>query len=492
MWIIAIVAAAAVMVDCAAWIRTNPFPSYYDEALYAIYALIDVWATKTYGIVGAGFAMWTVDPSVPPALRLLALPFTLATSPSLMLLRALSLIGFIGAAAIAAMAVKRVAGSAAAATAFACTFALPILIVSTRMYGTEYPLLLAIALLLLGLTATRHNIWLLALSVALGLLAKTSYAVVAAPALIAAAIVMKERRRAIAIGVPIGLIISLAWWAHDPMRAIRFGVTSGGFSRHSLGGSFLRYAYELLRCDFGFGVAAAVLLCLIAGGIRKLPPFSIVCLSGALPLLILHATSANNNPRLVALPTFLIVLAATALLPRMKTWQQLAVFALALVQIAVMILPLPRRDDGSYIWRGVSEVMAPVEQWNWSPLHRFADSRGLQRPRIATLGEGYAFNPPQIRYAWPELRGEIPAEQLYEWTSGKPFDLQRLLDRAAMAQLVVTAPGYRGEATDGQVPNNRYNTIFADALVRDQRFEGPYIIDVGLRRNTPVQVFVRR
>src|SRR5215212_967947 len=109
-WGVAIASALAVAAGCAAWIRANPLPSYYDEALYAIYAIIDVWAAKTYGVPGIGQAMLTVDPQVPPAMRAIALPFTLAFSPSLALLPGLSLAGFFAAPIIAALAARRVGG----------------------------------------------------------------------------------------------------------------------------------------------------------------------------------------------------------------------------------------------------------------------------------------------------------------------------------------------------------------------------------------------
>lgn len=486
-WAIAVGCGVAVAVSCAFWIRANPLPSYYDEALYAIYAVIDAWAARTYGWMGALYAMWRVDPSVPPAFRLLALPFSLMAAPSLTLLRALSLAGLFAAAAIAAEGVRRAAGSAAGAMAYLFTVSLPILALATRMFGTEYPLLLAVALFVFALTSPRAGLW-MTISVALGLVAKTSYAVVALPMLAAAAFVFPERRRPLAAGAVAGVVLSLWWWTHEPMRAIRFGIESGRFIRHNVGSPW-RWAYEFLRCDLGFFLTAAIVVIAIAAW-RRLSPLAIVCLAGALPLLVLHATSVNHNPRLIAVPAMLIALAAAASSPHLGRWQQAACIALAAIQVAVMTVPRRRGENVSYIWRGVSEVMAPVEQWDWTPLHRFADARGLAQPRIAILGEGYAFNPPQIRYAWRPLRGWVPVMSLYEWSGGAPFDLRRTVERAAAAQIVVTAPGYRGDPSDGQTPNNRYNEAFAAALARDPRFAGPYALDVGVRRPAPVQVFV--
>jgi hypothetical protein len=205
--------------------------------------------------------------------------------------------------------------------------------------------------------------------------------------------------------------------------------------------------------------------------------------------------ASNHNPRLVALPAMLIAVAAATLAPRLAAWQQALALVLAALQVGVMVFP--RRwsaadEQRSYIWRGAEAVMAPVEQWEWAPLRAFADARRMPHPRIAILGEGYAFNPPQIRYAWFRVRGDVPVRPLYEWTTMPHFGLQQTIEHAATAELVVTAPGYQGEATDGQLPNNRYNGVFAAALAQDARFEGPYPVDVGMRRPMIVQVFVRR
>ena len=487
-WSVAIACGVAVAAACAAWIRVNPLPSYFDEALYAIHATLDVWAAKTHGLGGVWETLRKADAFRPPAMRLLALPFTLIASPSVTVLRAVSLAGFFAAATIAATAVQRVAGSVAGAIAFTLTMALPILVLATRMFGTEYPLLLAVALLLLALTSKRCALW-LAIAVAIGLLAKSSFAVAALPMLGAAATLMKERRRAIAIGAAIGFAVSLLWWARDPMTAIRFGLQSGNFIRHSFGHDYARYAYELLRCDFGFAVAAAVVFAFVLHK-GAFPPLAILCIAGAVPIMAMHVLSTNHNPRLLALPTMLLTIAA-ATLP-LKVWQQAALLALGALQVVVMTVPRPGAEAESYIWRGVTEVMAPVEQWDWQPLHRFALARGWARPRIEFLGEGHPFNPAQISYAWPELLGTLRVHQLYEWSFGKPFDLQRTIERAATAQIVVTAPGYLGDARDGQPPNNRYNAAFAAALARDPRFEEPYALDLGVRRPAIVQVFVRR
>lgn len=511
-WTAAIISAVAVLAASVAWMRANPLPAYYDETLYAIYALIDAWAWKSYGVAGVFYSMLKVDPASPPALRLLALPFTLIVSPSLAVLRVVSLSGLFIGAAVSALALKRASGAVAAALAFLFTIALPSVVQSTQMFHTEYALLIAVALLLVGVSAPHprfahllpargekddygdaRTALLIAASVALGLLSKASYPVMAAPMLIAAAFLLRDRRRGIAIGAIIGLGIGAIWWSQNFAPAMDLVSFASRFPRHSLRGSYLRYAYELLRCNFGFGAAAAVLLCFATAALKRmLPPLAIVSLAGALPIIALHAAGVGHNPRHIAIAALLITYAGAALIPELTVRQQMIAFGLVIAQVAVMTFPIPRRDDGSYIWRGASEVMAPTPQWDWSRLRRFAGERGLARPRVAMLGEGYAFNAPQVRYGWPGLRGEVPVEGLYEWIEHKPFDLEKAIERSAVAQLVITPVGYRGEASDGQVPNNLHNAEFAAALAHDPRFEGPYLLDVGLHHPAVVHIFVRR
>lgn len=483
-WAGAIACMIAVLVACALWIRANPLPSYYDEALYAIYGLIDVWATKTYGLSGAFFAMLKVDPYQPPALRIIALPFTLIAAPSLTFLRWISLAGLVAGLAITAAAVKRASGATAAAFSVAMTISLPILVLSCRMFHTEYALMLAVSLLLLGLTRER-SWWLFAISVALGLLAKASYPLIAIPMFIVAAILEPERRKDIVIGGVIGSAIGAIWWIPDWRTALSLVQLAGSFIRHA----HPNYVYELLRCNFGFAIALAIALCFMT---KRWHPFAMICIAGAIPSIVMHAAAIGHNPRHIAVQTALIAIAAASLVPEIDARRQWAVLALAVLQVGLMVWPRQQSDDGSYIWRGVSEVMAPVPQWDWSRLRKFADARALTRPRIALLGDGYAFNPPQIRYGWPDLRGEVPVESLYEWSNGTKFDPRTVIERAAQAQIVITAPSFHGEATDGQVPNNFYNALFASVLTRDTRFDGPFVIDVGVRQPAIVQVFVKQ
>ncbi len=480
--LLAAVCAIALFAAAVVWMRNNPLPAYFDEAVYAESAIHDEWQAHHRGIDGLTHSLLTLDPRRPPLHRVLALPVSMPAHANLTALRIFSLAMFFIAALLMADAVRSVAGAMAAVTTFMLELSAPILISSTRVFGTEYALLFAAALLVWSI-ARRQPVG-VAIAIALGLLTKATFLMAAVP-LLAVAFFFSDSRRKLAIACACGVLLAVPWWLHDPMPALRFAFSPAAYVRHRLTVPF--YLYEVLRTCTGFGVAALLLL------IRpRRNPFVMMLLAGAALAPIVTTFTGSHNPRHLALSIFLLMPAvAASLKPRLLTIAMLV----ATLQIALMAMPRRWTEadaQRSFIRRGVLEVFAPVEQWDWTPLRAFADRLRLSQPAIAFLGEGYAFNGPQIRYAWQRVYRDVPVRQLHRWDLDPPFDLHRAIDEAARAKLVVTAPGYRGEPTDGQVPNNVSNAAFADALARDARFAGPFVIDAGVRDHVPVTVFVRR
>jgi hypothetical protein len=485
---VAAVCAVAIFAACLTWSRDNPLPSYWDEAVYAKAAILDRFQVTMNGFRGFVAVFYEADPLRPPMLRIAALPVTLIAGAELTTLRLLSLLIMLFGAALIGLAVRREASEAAGIFAFLLAIGMPAVVHSTKMFGTEYPLFLGIGLCLWALSTRRSAV--LGIGIGIGLLSKTSFAVVILPALIAASILDREWRKVTLRATPTGLLIAATWWWHDPMTPIRFGIQSGSFSRHSLGppaslSTLAEYLWELIRCGLGPGAAIAVVIAFVFRD--RLRPFAIACLAGAIPFVVLHYTSQNHNPRLLA-PSLLLLCAAAA--ATVRSAQMPLLLVPVVVQILVMTLPV-QRAEAPYVWRGVSEMMAPVEQWDWTPLRRLAESRGMPNPRIGIVGDGYAFNTPQIRYAWFRAQRDTPAYALYDATRDRSFDLKRVLDRSAEMQIVVTAPGYAGDPSDGQPANNAHNAEVAAALARDPHFQA-ITVDVGTRRRVNVVAFLRR
>ena len=500
LFFLAFACAAALFAACAAWMRANPLPAYFDEAVYAESAIFDAWAATHGGAGAVAHSLLALDPLRPPLHRALALPVSIASHANLIALRVFSFVCFLLAALLLADAVRRVAGIEAAITAFLLEIAAPILVFSARLFGTEYALFLAVALFIWSLVR-RHAIA-LAAAIALGLLAKVSFLFVAGPMLLVMFVIAPQWRAAMLRSSAIGFLISLIWWAYDPMPPLRSAFGSGSFIRHRLGPvssplTLLRFVYEMMRTGTGFGLALLIVLTVVVVRRRDLAQprrdFILLALAGSVLLPILSYASGTHNPRHVA-PAILLLLAAVPVALSASPRWLAAAAAVAVAQIVIMALPrawTPQDAQRSFIRRGLTDMMAPVEQWEWTPLRALVDRTGLARPRIGILGETYGFNGAQIRYAWQRVARDVRVRSLYRWDADPPFNMPRAIEMAATADVVVTAPGARGDADDGQVPNNVYNAAFAEALQKDSRFAGPIRIDVGYREPHFVAVFFR-
>ena len=101
----------------------------------------------------------------------------------------------------------------------------------------------------------------------------------------------------------------------------------------------------------------------------------------------------------------------------------------------------------SYIWRGATEVMAPIEQWDFHPVKLFVDrTTHVQIPRVAVMGAGYELNPANVEEAW--LRDGVDALSRNVWR--EDYELSQAVAYASTAQVVITAPGFAGDPSDGQ------------------------------------------
>jgi len=479
---LAALAVAAVTLQAVVWMAANPLPSYWDEASYYASTIHFARLLQHDGIDSFGTA-WNFDPFRPPIGVIASLPIALTIRNSLFALRVLSFLGFIGAALLIGATVRRVAGTEAAALAVIMIVASPILVHSLKMFGTEYPLFLGIAGMLYFTFGCEHRFaWIgLGAAIGLGLLAKSSFAVVALPFFLA-----RRNRRDIP-GLILGLLIASTWWAQHLADAIRFGLHSRQFIAHSLGAplgitTFSRWIAAVIRCCTGYGLALIFAITLAK---RKANAFAIATSIAALPLLIGAYSGSNHNPRLIA-PAILLLTAAaasaaTARVTMLATIAALQIFAMTVLHRTAMV--------PSYIWRGTTEVMAPIEQWDFHPVKVFVDNAThIRIPRIAVMGAGYQLNPANVEEAW--LRDGVDAMSRNVWR--EDYDLGHAVQFASSAQVVITAPGFQGDASDGQPRINAHNVEFARALVASGLFSGPFEIEVGVNEPAKVAVFLRR
>ena|GEM_PF-2874650 len=497
--LVAAIAVLAVTLEAVVWMAANPLPSYWDEAGYYASTVHNTRLLRHFGLSRFGVA-WNFDPFRPPINVILPLPVSLVFQNSLLAMRLVSFAGFLAAALLAAFTVQRVTRSReSAALALMMLFASPILVQSTKMLGTEYPLLLAIAGVLFFGFATQHRFaWIgLGLAIGLGLLAKTSFVVILVPLLVP----VEDRRPRLSgqagrlsstgFAVLLGLLIASTWWIHNVATAIRFVLSSRKVVAHSLGPpwelhTFVRWCEAFARCVSGYGILAVIVIVVAFAQWRTIPrAFVLATSSSAFLLLIAGYSGTNHNPRWLAPAVFLLIVAAAAMASRLMP----VLVALVVVQIIAMTAFHKSTIVQSYVWRGVTEVMSPVEQWDFHPVKLFVDrTTHIQIPRIAVMGAGYQLNPANVEEAW--LRDGVDALSRLVWR--EDYTLPNAVAYAASAQVVITAPEFRGDPTDAQPRVNGHNAEFARALTASGLFAGPFDIDVGVNEPARVAVFLRR
>ncbi|HEY2325589.1 MAG TPA: glycosyltransferase family 39 protein [Thermoanaerobaculia bacterium] len=489
--LLTVIAVAAVTFEATVWMLANPLAVYWDEASYYASTVHFARLLRHSGLSHFGTA-WHFDPFRPPISLILPLPVALLVPNSLLAMRIVSWIVFLAAALLIGATVRRVANAEAGALAVMMLVASPVLVMSLKMFGTEYPLLLAIAgVLFFAFGTDSRRAWIgLGVSIGLGMLAKTSFAVIIVPLLIGRFLVSRSRGRD-AAAVLLGGLIASTWWIAHAATAIRFVLHSREAVPHSLGPpadphTFVRWCEAFARCVSGYGVLAAIVItiALLLLRRRSIPPFTIATAASSVLLLIAGYSGVNHNPRWLA-PAVVLLIAAAASVARPIP----LLIALVFAQVLAITIFHETAVARTYIWLGATEVMEPAEQWDFHPVKVFVDRRAhIAAPRIALMGAGYQLNPASIEEAWLRDGGDALSRTI--WTDD--YDLQRAVAYAATAQVVITAPGYLGDPRDGASRVNVHNAEFAGALMQSSLFDGPYTIDVGVNEKASVEVFLRR
>lgn len=338
---------------------------------------------------------WT-DNIRPPAYRLAALPVTYLLGADPRVLRALSLAALLLTGGLVYGAARLVSARPVAGVASASLVLSYAPLWASAHFGTEYVIYPATAGVIYGLMwwasgpRGRGGVlpWVgVVAALALGGLSKTSFAPLVAPAYL---VFLAAGRRAgvparvlwAAAGAAVAAALLIApWWIVNAGSALAYARYASGFVRHDF--PWLSEAFWHLLGPpvtvLGLGllgfVAArwrAVRGAMVSGSMLAL----VMCLVGAVSLLVVHALGANHNMRLAS-PALIPLALAGAVLA-----QASAAFEDRRARVAVGLLVLLQ---GGYVAREFSR--ARIEQWDWSALRSLCAQRGLRYPDIRYLGE---------------------------------------------------------------------------------------------------------
>lgn len=523
------------LVAASRWILSHPYGIHWDEAFYFNEALADIHKLHSGSLRQFASILIGGDPFRPPAYRLFALPFLALFGFHTVLARFLTLGFWVATAVLIYLTSRRIASPVAGAVAVLIFCLAPEVLSASIFFSTEGPLFLATSAMLYFLwdywsDGSPRNHWIgLGLTLAVGLLSKITFVLIAFPILALALVSdrarnhgMQQVKELLKAGA-LAFIIAAPWWLKNIGPASRYSTVIRQEPRESFGApSLLTSAKWLGSVVMGLlGPAIAILICLVViVSVRKilinkeaiLKPVHRTavwtCVCAALPLVALQLSGMNHNLRYLT-PAIIPLAIAVGVLADATGWiHSRAGFALSTVLIVAQLLMIvtpvafpktypvdPGLVNGGLPWG----IMVRFEQWDWKPLRNIAHNCELDKPKISVLGMGRPLNPPQILYPW-FLDGTLSSDNwfwssqpvwLWRYSEGT-LDWQKVMSLAGESDVVVTAPDFIGQVSDKQDLDNRYNREFAERLTSDPRFQGPFRLEMGRFQPVEVDVFVKR
>lgn len=530
-------AAATVTVILAAAIRwsfAHPYGIHWDEASYLNEAFVDAQRLQNGMLLKFGGRILLGSWGRPPAYRLLADPFLALFGAYTTTARLVSL-GCYGLSSWYVYLSTRLVASRSAGAFAVLVFCLsPEVIAASVFFGTDAPLYLATSATFYYLfkvwseTSERTQDWVgLGLALGLGCLSKTSFFVIAPPALIGWLAISRYRKlRNPGLGLPIkagivALLIAGPWWRWNIKGAIAYAQYARGFVRNSLGppspATWLRWLNTVFQSLLGHGVSMAIGLVLIVFFLRFMASKEVflnslqksvvgVCACAGLPIILMQLSGTNHLLRHIS--PVMIPLAITVgvsvdqTLSRVNWTVSVIAGILLATQLVLIVFPVvfPNRKavdigfvNGTLPWR----AMARFDQWNWTPVREISNSCNVENPKISYLGGGREFDPPAIAFPWVAAAARarlttfaLPdATWLWRYEDG-PIDWHKVMESAGQNDIVITVPGYVGEVKNKEEKDNQYNSEFVQRLSQDPRFRGPIRFRVGRFEPIEVNVFL--
>jgi hypothetical protein len=136
------------------------------------------------------------------------------------------------------------------------------------------------------------------------------------------------------------------------------------------------------------------------------------------------------------------------------------------------------------------------DTWDWAPLYKMVESRGVRFPMIGHVGNSSQFCDPFLTEPW-ESRGWF-ASSLWLWRPEQgPFSIAAIRDELSDRNVVVTAPDFRVASdrsmlADPIALDNQHNAEFAQAMLHDPAWELAGKFPIGQINRAEIWVFVRR
>jgi hypothetical protein len=529
-WTLFAGAALAVLVMASvAWSHAHPYGISWDESEYFNLAAGDTSALHAQGLGGWREQILYADGGRPPAYRILAMPvfflFGFSVRAGRLVAIGVSMVSFL----LVYLTARRLVPPETAAFTVLLLALSPEVLFASSFFSTEYPLYLATAAMLYVIIgawdrerATLGGTLGLGLALGVGLLAKSSFVLIAGPLLAVALIAPRVSAIKgpgpawLLKGTALGVALALPWWWRNAAQAAAFTESARNFVRHSMGPpslvTNLIWLGAWFQCMLGFGLGLVVVLVGIVavrraagrGGLGFTPVQRLTlaaCAGAVVPLIGAQLVGTNHLLRHVS-PTMFPFALAVGILADRTDWARaraslLASGALFTLQLAAIVAPVvvpnstmvdQARLGGRPPWR----VFTRFDQWDWRPLLEVSRIRGLGHPSISYLGSAGAFNASQITYPW-RIAGDATGGVTWLWRYEQgPIDWNAVMATADRCDLVVTAPGYVGLLSDKQDLDNQHNAEFVERLGQDAHFTGPIRLVMGRFERVEVVVFVRK
>jgi len=523
---------AVIIVAAIRWSLAHPYGVHWDEAEYLNWVAVDLQRLYSGMLLRLGGRILIGSQGMPPAYRVLALPFLVPFGFHPTAARLASLAGFGLSCWFIYLASCRIGSQTAGAFAVLIFSLSPEVVGASMFFGTDAPLYLATAAMLYFLFVywsdplERPSTWIgLGLAIGLGLWSKASFFAIGPPALLFALVVSFRKHHGLAgvsslcKGCVLGGLIGAPWWLVNIRAAMAYAKYSRGFVRNSVGSPSLatwaRWLDSVVQCLLGHAVSiliASITIVFLWKVVVKrekvldeLHRNAVgVCACAGLPIILAQLSGTNHLLRHISPALIPLGISVGLVADQIRWTRSRALLAasgvLFSVQLAMLVYPVvfpnksvvdPGFPNGSPPWR----AMVRLDQWNWEPLRDISLSCSDVTPTISYLGGGRAFDPPHIQSPWVRASAsantfpsQVPNPTwLWRYEDGS-IDWQKVMAGAEQSDIVVTAPGYIGEVSNMEDLDNQHNAEFADRLSHDPLFQAPVHLTMG--RFAPIDVLV--